>query len=58
MEIKEMRVIKDGNCWSFVLPDFVNLQESPAVFYDEGNTDMDSIWEELHSKDPNGFELE
>lgn len=58
MEIQEMRVTKEGNCWRFTLPDFVNLQESPALFTDPGNMDMDSIWEELHGRDPYGFDLE
>jgi hypothetical protein len=57
METKEMRVFQDGNSWCFVLPNFINLQESPAVFIDEGNTSMDSIWELLHGRNPNGFEL-
>jgi hypothetical protein len=47
MEIQEMSVIKDGNAWCFVLPDFENLQVSPAVFTDEGNTDIDAIYEQL-----------
>jgi hypothetical protein len=47
MEIKEMRVYKDGNAWCFVLPDFENLQVSPAVFTDEGDTDIDAIYEQL-----------
>jgi hypothetical protein len=56
METKEMRVFQDGNSWCFVLPDFINLQESPAVFLDEGNISMDSIWELLHGLN-DGFEL-
>jgi hypothetical protein len=47
-EIKEMRVIKDGNCWCFVLPNFKNLQVSPSVWRDEIDTGFfDSIYDEL-----------
>jgi hypothetical protein len=45
--IQEMRVIKDGNCWCFVLPNFENLQVSPSVWTDEGDTDIDAIYEQL-----------
>jgi hypothetical protein len=47
MEIKEMRVIKDGNNWCFVLPDFVDLQSSPSVWTDDGDTDIDAIYAQL-----------
>jgi hypothetical protein len=47
MEIKEMRVIKEGNCWCFVLPDFENLQVSPSVWTDDGDTDIDAIYQQL-----------
>ena len=30
-----MRVFKDGNAYCIVRDDFVNLQESPAVFFPE-----------------------
>jgi hypothetical protein len=46
-EIKEMRVIKDGNAWCYVLPNFENLQVSPAVWTDDGDTDLDFIFNEL-----------
>jgi len=47
MEIKEMRVIKDGNSWCFVLPDFIDLQNSPSVWTDDGDTDIDAIYQQL-----------
>jgi hypothetical protein len=47
METEEMRVFRDGNCWCFVLPDFEDLQNSPVVFSDPGDTDMDAIYEQL-----------
>ena len=47
IKIKEMRVIKDGNSWCFVLPDFENLQISPSVWTDDGDTDIDAIYEQL-----------
>ena len=46
-EIKEMRVIKDGANWCFVLPDFENLQVSPSVWTVDGDTNIDAIYEEL-----------
>jgi hypothetical protein len=46
-EAKEMRVVKDGNCWMFVLPDFINLQESPSVWTDPGDIELDYIYNEL-----------
>jgi len=45
--IQEMRVIKDGNAWCFVLPNFENLQVSPSVWTDDGDTDMDAIYQQL-----------
>jgi hypothetical protein len=47
MKLKEMRVIKDGDSWCFVLPDFVNLQVSPSVWTDEGDTDIDAVYQQL-----------
>ena len=44
---KEMRVIKDGDAWCFTLSDFENLEVSPSVWMDEGDTDMDLIYSEL-----------
>jgi hypothetical protein len=46
-EVKEMRVIKDGNAWCYVLPDFENLQVSPSVWTDQGSTELDEIYNEL-----------
>lgn len=43
----EMRVIKDGNAWCFVLPDFENLQVSSSFWMDEGV--LDKIYKELRS---------
>ena len=43
----EMRVMKDGDSWCFVLPDFENLQVSSAIFIKEEDTNMDTIYEEL-----------
>jgi hypothetical protein len=34
-DVDRLRVTKDGNAYCIHLDDFVNLQESPAVFYDE-----------------------
>lgn len=45
--MEEMRVIKDGTSWVFVLPDFVNLQVSPQVWTDDGDTDIDAIYRRL-----------
>lgn len=47
MEIEEMRVIRRGANWVFVLPDFENLQVSPQVWTDDGDTDIDAIYEQL-----------
>ena len=44
---KEMSVFKDGDAWCFVLVDFENLQESPSVWIDESDTNMDIIYGEL-----------
>ena len=46
-EVKEMRVINDDSNWCFVLPDFENLQVSPSVWTDDGDTDIDAIYEQL-----------
>ena len=46
-KIKEIRAIKDGDAWCFVLTDFENLQESPSVWLDESDTNMDIIYNEL-----------
>lgn len=51
MNSKEMRVFQDGNCWCFVLPDFKNLQESPAVFTDPDNVKLDEVYDELINQD-------
>lgn len=45
--MEEMKVLKDGNTWVFVLPDFKNLQVSPAYFADEINVNIDDIYKEL-----------
>lgn len=45
-----MRVIRDGCNWVFVLPDFENLQLSPQVWTDDGDTDIDAIYEQLISQ--------
>ena len=45
-----MRVFKDGDRWIFVLPDFKNLQESPAEVADvasQQNGSMDLIYKNL-----------
>jgi len=46
-EKKEMSVFKDGDAWCFVLPSFENLQTSESVWLDEGDTNMDLIYDEL-----------
>jgi hypothetical protein len=51
MEIKEMRVIKDGNAWCFILPDFENLQVSPSVWTDPGDMDIDAVYAQLIGED-------
>ena len=38
------KVIRDGNSWFFALPDFVNLQESKAIFLSLYDADMDYIY--------------
>lgn len=43
----EMRVIKDGNAWCFVLPDFQDLQVSASFWMKEGV--LDKIYKELRS---------
>lgn len=58
MVIEEMRVIRDGANWVFVLPDFENLQVSPQVWTDDGDTDIDAIYEQLISqKEKNGNKI-
>lgn len=37
MDIKEMRVFKDGDAWAFVLTDFENLQVSESFWIDAGS---------------------
>lgn len=49
--MEEMRVFKDGANWVFVLPDFVNLQVSPQVWTEDGDTDIDAIYDQLTGKD-------
>jgi len=44
---KEMSVFKDGDAWCFVLVDFENLQESPSVWLDESDTNMDIVYDQL-----------
>jgi hypothetical protein len=44
----EMRVFKDGNAWCFVLPNFENLQVSPA-FFPEDEMHLDEIHEQLQN---------
>ena len=51
--MEKMIVLRDGDTWFFVLPDFVNLQVSPAVFVDHGDTDIDAIYAQL--TDPEKF---
>lgn len=46
-EIVEMRVIKDGDRWMFVLPEFKNLQESKSSWCHEWDSDLDGIYEDL-----------
>ena len=46
----KMMVIKDGDHWVFVLPDFQNLQVSPAEIADKNsfqNQSMDLIYRNL-----------
>ena len=46
----KMMVIKDGDHWVFVLPDFKNLQVSPAEIADKNsfqNQSMDLIYRNL-----------
>ena len=39
--MKEMKVFKDGDSWIFVLPDFQNLQVSPAeIAHKDSNQNM------------------
>ncbi|MFA5208272.1 MAG: hypothetical protein WC428_06545 [Candidatus Paceibacterota bacterium] len=48
--MKEIRVFKDGDSWTFVLPDFKNLQVSPAEIAhpnSEMNKRMDLIYHNL-----------
>jgi len=42
-------VVKDGDSWYFALPDFINLQESDALFLPIYNADMDYIFEMLNN---------
>jgi hypothetical protein len=49
--IDKMIVVKDGNNWCFVLPDFENLQVSPSVWTEDGDTDIDAIYAQLNGKD-------
>jgi hypothetical protein len=35
MKIIEMRVVKDGDAWMFVLPNFKDLVESESVWVDD-----------------------
>ena len=45
---KEMKVIKDGNAWAFVLSDFENLQVSPSYWAGQPIDDfLDSFYEKL-----------
>ena len=45
---KTMIVKKDGNAWYFALPDFVDLQISPAYFAsDDGVKTIDKVYDQL-----------
>jgi len=48
----EMKVMKDGDSWCFVLPDFENLQVSPSYWpaEHEGNIDLDEIYKKLQEE--------
>jgi len=46
-EVIEMRVIKDGDAWMFVLPEFENLQVSKSFWGHEWDGDLDKIYEDL-----------
>jgi hypothetical protein len=40
---EQLRAIRDGNCYMIVRQDFVDLQNSPAVFYEYGTWQYDII---------------
>jgi len=44
---KRMLVSKDGDHWCFTLPDFQDLQNSPACFQSECVYDLDSVYQDL-----------
>ena len=51
--MEEMKVIKDGNAWAFVLPNFENLQVSPSFWIAQGAVaiDADMIYKYLLEQD-------
>lgn len=42
---EQLRAIQDGNCYMIARPDFVDLQNSPVVFYERGSWQYDIIHE-------------
>ena len=45
---KEIRLVKDGDSWMFVLPEFENLQKSKSFWCSAEETkDFDTIYEDL-----------
>ena len=54
-EIHEMKVIKDGNSWAYVLPNFENLQVSPSIWTEKDMTnELNKIYNDLLWKNDKG----
>jgi hypothetical protein len=46
----EMKVFKDGDSWCFVLPDFIDLQNSPSYWPENNEINLDEIYKKLQEK--------
>jgi uncharacterized protein YjfI (DUF2170 family) len=51
---EEMKVYKDGDKWIYVLPDFENLQVSPAVCEYQNITNPEEIYQHLMNEKKEG----
>jgi hypothetical protein len=49
---QSLRVVRDGDAIFVARPDFVNLQESPAVWYAPGDEHFDTLSEWLNVGTP------
>lgn len=46
---EQLRVMQDGDCYMVARPDFIDLQNSNAVFYERGSWQYDIIHEWINA---------